>query len=161
VSGTGSLPVTGIDLAVANSSGLNTFYASIWTVSAGGDPGVQLANAYWSLSTSTSAGTCCGLVSVSGITGVTLIGGHEYFMVLGPLSGSDNSFNVWDWSNQVGSGTILVSANGGSTWTGDGPGLGAFDVTSNGSSTPEPTTWPLLIGLGGGGFWRFRKHPVA
>ena len=37
----------------------------------------------------TSWESCCSLVSVTGITGVTLNGGQQYFMMLGPLSLSD------------------------------------------------------------------------
>jgi len=88
-----------IDLAVSNDEDtLDTFYASIWTENAG-IPGTEVSGAYWSLSTSAIFGTCCALVSITGITGVNLTGGQEYFMILGPLSLSDSSFNVWDWNN--------------------------------------------------------------
>ena len=161
-SGTGSLPVTGIDLAVRNMGGPSTFYASIWTDS-GGDPGVQVAGAYWSLSTSTSEPGCCELVSITGITGVTLTGGQQYFMVLGPLSITDNSWNGCNWNNQSVTGLILGSSDGGSSWNlfGANSTLGGFDVTSNGSA-PEPATWPMLLALAGAGlWWRRRKRAVA
>lgn len=159
VSGTGSLPVTGIDFAVSNVSGPETFFASIWTVGTTGYPDVQVANAYWSLSTSTSFGDCCGLASVTGVTDVTLTGGQAYWMVLGPLSLSDDSNNVWNANNQNVVGSELYSTDGGSTWLGGGIGsISAFDVTS----TPEPTTWPMLLGLAGAGLWqRFRNRSAA
>ena len=159
VAGTGSLPVTGIDLAVGHAlDTLGTFYASIWTDN-GGLPGAEVANAYWSLSTSTLEGTCCTLVSITGITGVTLTGGQQYFMILGPLSTADDSNTPWIANNQGTTGLDLYSNNGGSTWTSNGIGnLGAFDVTS----TPEPTTWPILLGLAGLGLWRgFRMRSAA
>ena len=165
VSGTGSLPVTGVDLAVANVGGLeNTFYASIWTDN-GGLPGVEVAGAYWDLSTSASYSSCCDLVSITGIAGVTLTGGQQYFMILGPLSISDYSDNAWYWNNQGVDGLILRSTNtqAGGAWMSYGTGnpLGAFDVTSN-ASTPEPATWPMLLGLAGAGLWqRLRKRSIV
>jgi hypothetical protein len=159
VSGTGSLPVTGIDFAVSNVSGPETFFASIWTVGTVGYPGVPVANAYWSLSTSTAFGDCCGLVSVTGITNATLNGGQAYWMILGPLGLSDSSDNVWNANNQNVPSQELYSIDGGSTWLGGGVGLvSAFDITS----TPEPATGPILLGLAGLGLWRgFRKRSAG
>jgi PEP-CTERM motif len=141
VAGSGSLSVSQVDLAVGNiSNTLDTFDASIWTDNAG-LPGTQVTGAFWSLSTATNYGTCYSLVSATGITGVTLTGGQQYFMVLGPLSLSNASWNGWNWNNQSVSG--LVVENGFSVGTNT---LGAFDVLS-GTSTPEPST-PLLFGAG-------------
>jgi PEP-CTERM motif len=149
VAGSGSLSVGQVDLAVNNANGsLDTFYATIWTDNAG-LPGGEVAGAYWSLSTSTTFGSCCGLVSVTGIDGVSLTGGQQYFMILGPLSLSDDSFNPWMVNNQNVAGLGLYSNNGGSTWVDDPGGesqlLGAFDVL--GSSAPEPGSL-LLLGAG-------------
>jgi len=103
--------------------------------------------AYWSLST-TNTGACCSLVSVSGISGVDLTGGSEYFMVFGPLSLTDASSNYLNFSyGGSATGLVVFSNNGGSTWSSepDVP-LGAFDVLS----TPEPNATALLaLGLGG------------
>jgi hypothetical protein len=147
VLGTGSLPVTQIDLAVSNSnSSLSTFYASIWTDNSG-IPGAEMPGAYWSWST-TNTGTCCSLVSVTGITGVDLTGGSQYFMVLGPLGLTDASSNYLNYNYGVSiTGIVVGSTNGGSTWASDlDVPLGAFDVLN----TPEPTTMALLgLGLAG------------
>ena len=164
VSGSGSLAVTGIDLAVANIEGLNTFWAGISTDN-GGLPGAQVAGAYWSLSASASYASCCDLISIAGITGVTLTGGQQYFMILGPLSISDNSDNAWYWNNQGVNGLSLLSTNTqqGGAWISYGTGnpLGAFDITST-TSTPEPATWPMLLGLAGAGLWqRLRKRSIV
>lgn len=162
VSGSGTLPVTGVDLAVSETFGLHTFCASIWTDS-GGLPGAQVAGAYWSLSADAEDSFCCALTSITGITGVTLTGGQQYFMVLGPLSLSDSSETVWNGNSQGVTGLELYSSDGGTTWSsyGTGSALGAFDVTSN-TASPEPATWPILLALAGAGLWlRFRKRSVA
>lgn len=143
VSGTGSEGVGQIDLAVSNISGLNTFTASIWT-DVGGMPASQVVGAFWSLSTNAVFGTCCSLIAVP-VSGVTLTGGQQYFMVLGPASFSDNSYNAWDTNNQGYTGSVEYSANG-TTFLNNGTpaGLGAFDVLG----TPEPTSFaPCAIGL--------------
>lgn len=150
VAGSGSLAVTEIDLAVGNvGDTLDTFYASIWTDSSG-LPGTEVTGAYWSLLTTSSSTSCCSLVSETGITGVHLIGGQQYFMILGPLSLSDGSWNVW-LPNTVGvTGLDLYSNDGGSPWSSNGGSatLGAFDIISGATnSVPEPRTL-LLLGAG-------------
>jgi hypothetical protein len=141
VSGIGSVPVTGIDLAVDNAYGANSFYASIWTDSSS-LPGAQVADAYWTLSTSTPSGSCCDFVSITDIAGVTLTGGQQYFMILGPLSAS--TYDSWQDNNQGVSGLDLWSDNGGATWHSSGAQtLGAFDI----NGTPEPGSL-LLFGTG-------------
>jgi MYXO-CTERM domain-containing protein len=143
--GSGTFSVTQIDLAVGNVEAPDTFYASIWSDDAG-LPGTEVADAYWSLSTSASFGTCCALVAVSGITGVSLTGGQQYFMILGPLSLSDDSENAWNYNNQGAASLDLYSTNGGSTWVYNGVGpTGAFDI--DGTSTSEPGS-PVLLGTG-------------
>jgi hypothetical protein len=83
------------------------------------------------------------LVSLTDITGVNLTGGDQYFMILGPLSVSDTSFNGWNDNNQGATGLDLYSRNGGSTWVSNGTvTIGAFDVLSG---TPEPTSFSLML----------------
>jgi len=110
VAGSGNISVTQIDLGVAscnpvcgtNSGGVLTppssvlpasFSVSIWTNNSGA-PGTQVAGASWDLSTSALPFTCCPLSSKTGISGVTLTGGAQYFMVLGPAGGT-GGFAIW------------------------------------------------------------------
>jgi hypothetical protein len=144
--GSGSLSVSQIDLAVTDAGGsLDTFDASIWTDNAG-VPGVQVSGANWSLVASSAFGTCCGLVTVTGISGVDLTGGQQYFMESSPASLSDTSLNSWNWNNQGMDGTIAQSLNGAAFVVDPGDTLGAFDVLS-GTSVPEPASL-LLLGTG-------------
>ena len=94
------------------------------------------------------------VVSITGISGVTLTGGDEYFLVLEPLA-TDGSL-AWYVNNQNITGDVLLSADGGTTWTGGIGTTAASDVlgSSNAAGTPEPSTFALpgagiaLLGLG-------------
>jgi hypothetical protein len=141
--------VSQIDLAVSNFSGSTAFYASIYT-DAGGVPGTRVSGAYWGVTTfPLSAGNCCELADIPLISGVVLAPDTNYFMVLGPLIATDNSFNVWDWNTVGATGIDLFSENGG-PWTQPfATTLGAFEI--EGSPTPEPSSFVLcLFGIAGG-----------
>ena len=150
VAGSGTFTVSQVDLGVDYVGSLHTFYASIWT-DQGGLPGSQVSGAYWTnLVTNTQFGSCpptCtdngGLVTVSGISGVSLTGGQSYFMIVGPVELNDTSWNVWNNNNQNQVGNTLFSTDGGSTWTSRGISpLNAFDV--QGTAVPEPGSLVLL-----------------
>ena len=141
VSGTGDFLVSQIDLAVLKNGGASTFAASIWT-SASNLPGTELGS--WDLSTSFDPNTCCGLVTQTGITGVTLTGGTQYFMLLGPQALGDATDVAWQGNTLGLTGSQLGSLDGGATWIADGTGpQRAFDVLGN-AAVPEPATIPLL-----------------
>lgn len=146
--GSGSEGVAQIDLAVGYIIN-GPFNASIWTDN-GGLPGVQIANAFWgNLMSNTSFGSCCGLVTISGISGVSLSGGQQYFMVLAPTDPTDPSIELWNFNNQgVNGNGELYSNDGGQTWGNNGFGpLGAFDIIASTGTTPEPGSL-LLFGSG-------------
>jgi hypothetical protein len=161
VPGAGNQAVSQLDLAVLNTDpSVHTFYASIWTDD-GGVPGTQVPGAYWNLSTDDPSQSCCGLVSITGITGVFLTGGQSYFLVLGPLDLSDGSWDYIASNNQGITGLSLYSYDGGSGWLSNGTqSTGAFDVL--GSPAPEPDSF-LVLGTGVVGILavrRFRsRHP--
>jgi len=138
VAGVGGELVSQIDLAVSNESGTSSFIASIWT-DIGGAIGSQISGAFWALATSVSFPNCCGLVTAP-VSGVSLMGGQEYFMVLTPVSYSDDSWNVWDSNTQGVTGPFLYTLDG-NNWMVVNPDpytLGAFDVL--GDPVPEPTS---------------------
>lgn len=146
VSGSGNLSVSQIDLAVGYVTGANSFYASIWTDN-GGLPGTQVGGALWTnLSSSEPFGSCCGVVTISGISGVTLAGGQSYFMILGPMSVNATTWEAWNWNDQGVNGLDLYSTDGGASWNSNGTQtLGAFDVLGGSApSVPEPASLFLL-----------------
>ncbi|SPE39458.1 exported hypothetical protein [Candidatus Sulfopaludibacter sp. SbA3] len=147
VAGAGAFNLTQFDLGVVedhngvSSFFLNTFTASIWT--GGTQPGAKLGS--WSLSANEPNGSCCVLASQTGITGITLTGGTQYFMVLGPDAPNDGSKIEWE-DNTTGAITNEVgSVNGGASWiVGSSITNAAFDVQGDPVSTPEPGSLPLL-----------------
>lgn len=146
VSGTGDFDVTQIDLGVVHDIG-NTFTASIWT-SASSQPGSSLGS--WNLTADEPGGSCCLLATQTGITGVTLTGGSQYFMVLEPQKITDASKIEWEPNSLGQISTVFGSLNGGATWIQDGSSSNAaFDVlgTAAATATPEPASL-LLVGMG-------------
>lgn len=140
VSGTGSFDVTQIDLGVVIDAGNGQFQASIWTDS-GNKPGTELSS--WDLTTTVAYGSCCGLTTQTGITGLTLDGGTEYFMVLAPPTPTADAKDEWELNSTGANSLILGSITNGSTWISDGTGANlAFDVLGDPApaATPEPNS---------------------
>ena len=150
--------ISQIDLGVGYVTGPNSFFAALYTDN-NGLPGVEIAQ--WNnLSSSQQYGGCCGLVTITGISGVTLTSGTSYFMILGPMNENSTTWEEWNWNNQGVNGLDLYANMGcqngsgnGCDWTSNGTGnpLGAFDVIgSSGQSVPEPSS-VLLLGSGSAG----------
>lgn len=125
---------------------------SLWTDS-GGLPGVQLGA--WNVTAGESFGNCCGVVTITGISGVNLTAGQSYFMLV--VAGDATTYNVWNWNNQGATGLQVHSQDGGSTWNvgGSGVTLGAFDLISA-ATVPEPATM-TLVGAGLLGLMALRR----
>ncbi|HLK64377.1 MAG TPA: PEP-CTERM sorting domain-containing protein [Bryobacteraceae bacterium] len=158
VAGTGLFDVTQFDLGVVLDLGNGTFDAAIWT-SVAGAPGAPLPSASWTVTTTEPSGSCCTLVTQSGITGVTLAGGTTYFMVLTPQSLTDSNKEEWAPNTQGATSTVYGSINGGASWVFDGTNsAAAFDVIGTASSAaPEPAGF-LLLSAGLAGLFAVRRR---
>src|SRR5208337_633441 len=73
-----------IDVGVGLVEGTNSFYVDIDADNAG-QPGAVLAS-FPGLSSSETFGQCCGLVTISNISGLSLSTGTKYWMVIGPTN---------------------------------------------------------------------------
>ncbi len=137
--------ISQIDIGIGYVAGVNSFYAALYTDNSG-LPGTQLGR--WdNLSSSQNFGGCCGLVTITGISGISLTAGESYFLVLGPENINDTSWLAWNFSNSA-TGLDLYSTDGGQTWNSNGTQpQGAFDIIGGGATVPEPTSL-LLLGSG-------------
>ncbi len=125
--------VSQIDLGVSYVSGLNSFNVALYTDN-NGLPGTALGQ--WNnLSSSANYGTCCGMVSVTGITGVSLTAGTNYWLVVGPTDQRSTTWEMWNVNTVRLKGGVLYSNDGGQSWNGSSSDLlGAFDIIGSSGS---------------------------
>jgi hypothetical protein len=134
----GDYVVTQIDLGLGNVAGQNAVDISLWT-DAGGALGSNLGT--WHVTGLPAFGsTGTALTTISGITGVSVHTGANYWL---SADGVGDSWNGWNLTGAPG--TILYPCCG--TLSG---GLGAFDVIGDvPTGVPEPATWiSVILGFG-------------
>ena len=144
---TASGDVTQIDVAVGYVAGVNSFYVALYTDNAG-MPG-NLLGEWTDLTSGINFPGCCGLVTIPGITGVTLTAGESLFLVLGPNDLNDSSFLYWNLNNQSVTGLDLYSTDGGNTWNQNVNGTPTGTVAFSNGNNPIPEC-PQPVTISGG-----------
>lgn len=146
-----------IDVAVIwLGSGTNSANVELFS-DASGLPGTVIRTFNLSNLPSYGATTIQASQTISGIGGILLTGGTQYWLAVLP----GDSTSALDWNDSdVGGGTNAVSTDGGSTWE---PGFGtvqAFDVLGTPVPVPETSSLSLLgtgiLGLMGIGLYKKR-----
>jgi hypothetical protein len=110
-------------------------------------PGAIVAGGMWTISGLPPAGFATSIQpsqTISGITGITLAGGTEYWLAAFP--GSSTSRLGWALDTTGQTGNMAGSGDGGLTWSPTTPGLtlGAFDVLGT-PVVPAPEPPAILL----------------
>ncbi len=132
--------VSQIDVALTSISGSSNAEASLWTATSTDTPDTKIGS--WTLTNFPSDFTCCDYASVTGITGVDLLAGDKYFLV---IAGIGDAFFGWD-QNSINDLGKYSHTTDGITWSAPvSYQLPAFDVIA--TDVPEPFSL-LLFGSG-------------
>jgi PEP-CTERM motif len=147
----GTYNVTQIDVALTNASGTNEADVSLWT-SVGGLPGAILGN--WIVTNQPYfASTSNTLTTISGITGITLTSGDNYYVIAAPIA--SDTLDAFNFNNTGALGPIVADSGSGFTGGLCCGVIAAFDVLG---VVPEPSTFAILgAGLASLGLIRRRK----
>jgi hypothetical protein len=134
--------LTQIDVGLTYFSGTNSAIVEILTDS-GGVPGSMVTSAQWTLTGLPAIGTVSSIQpsqTISGITGITLAGGTQYWLAYFPGDPTSDLGVQKDNTGQTA--TLAASFNGGASWVPFTDTQGALDV--QGTPVPEPGTLVLL-----------------
>lgn len=149
--------ISQIDIGIGTVLGANSFFVALYEAS-GGEPGTLIEQ--WSNLTATETfGQCCGLVTISGISGVSVVAGTSYFLVLGPTNLDSSTSDMWNLNSTGVTGTDLYATSGcsngsgnGCSWNSNGTQtIGAFDIigtTGCCQRLPGGTTFFSDLGTG-------------
>lgn len=142
--------MTELDVAVTHITGPNSASVEL-LADAAGSPGALIQS--WTtgaLPQFGSAHTIQASQQITGISGVTLVGGTQYWIAAFP--GSPTTNLAWNYNNYPTSGTGVSavgadSANGGVSWYGAGVKAEPGGFAVSGTVVPEPTSL-AVTGLG-------------
>lgn len=142
---TGTYNVTQFDVAAFNdgTSG-GTIAFSFWTNN-GGVPGTQIGPSY-NVASHAPPNSCCATVTATGLTGITLTSGIQYWVVFASANPSDSTHVELEFNNTGSTSPLLGEVNN-TGWINDGTGANAaFDVLGDAVVTgvPEPASLILL-----------------
>ena len=128
ITGTGSFDISELDLGLVYYMGTNSFLVNIYNDN-GGVPGIPVANACFPSVSGVSDGS---LLNITGISGVSLAAGQQYYLVISPESLTSDTIGLWHFNNQGVNSIEYASWDGGASWDnlGSSP-LGAIDLQGN------------------------------
>jgi hypothetical protein len=134
--------VSEIDVAIGYVTGrVNGATISLWTNNAG-VPGAQLGS--WNITSLPAFGGCCSFSAITGISGVSVTSGQQYFL---EASAPGDTWDAWNWNSIGDTGLVDFSFDGGVNWNqAQGATRYTFEIFA-GAGVPEPGTF-LMLGSG-------------
>ena len=131
-------------------------YVSLTTAADQFTPGTVLGT--WHV-TNLPNNNAVGETTITGITGITLVAGQQYFLEASPGSGCVYTCNAWMDGSGASANTVTYVGEYGGTWSNFSGDNLAYEVDGTAVTAPEPSSMLLLFsGLAGlGGLIRRRR----